>query len=81
MPTKISPGFFLSVISDDPVWNWYARENSTDNPGRSGSTPFCDSVDTIEQPYPGREKDCPPLKGFAIMSLHAYVPWFVGIVR
>ncbi|CZR51726.1 uncharacterized protein PAC_01603 [Phialocephala subalpina] len=43
--------------------------------------PFCGSMDTIEQPNPNRKKECPPEKGFGIISLHAYKPWFVGEIR
>lgn len=77
-------GTFLTDISDDPIWKWYARDlrdNSTNNPGLSGTLPFCDIMETIEQPDPSREKECPPEKGFALISLHYYVPWFVGEVR
>lgn len=75
-----SLGTFLSDISDHPVWNWYARENSTDNPGRSGAVPFCGIMENIEQPDVNRERECPPEKGFALISLHYYIPWFVGEV-
>jgi hypothetical protein len=75
-----SLGTFLSDISDHPVWNWYARENSTNNPGRSGAVPFCGIMEHIEQPDVNREKECPPEKGFALISLHYYIPWFVGEV-
>ncbi|KAH8688823.1 hypothetical protein BGW36DRAFT_392228 [Talaromyces proteolyticus] len=74
-------GTFLSDISDDPLWNYYARDlrdNSTNNPGLSGTLPFCDIMESIEQPDPNREKECPPEKGFGLISLHYYVPWFVG---
>jgi hypothetical protein len=69
---------FLSDISDDPIWNWYVRDTENLYPGDNGTMAFCDAMEEIEQP--GR-RGCPPKKGFAIISIHTFVPWFVGTVR
>jgi hypothetical protein len=74
-------GTFLSDISDDPTWDYYVREIYSDSPGVNGTFAFCDAMEHIEQPDANRERECPPEKGFAIISIHSWIPWFVGEVR
>lgn len=68
---------FLSDISDDPIWNWYVRDTENLYPGNNGTLKFCDAMEEVEQP--GR-RGCPPKKGFAIISIHTFVPWLTGTV-
>jgi len=76
-----SIGTFLSDISDDPTWHYYAQDVNAVSPGLNGTLPFCDVMETIEQPDVNREKECPPEKGFALISIHSYITWFWGGVR
>ncbi len=34
---------------------------------------FCESVDSIDQPDPHRKHECPPVKGFALLMISAWV--------
>lgn len=50
--------------------------NSTE--GETGKFPFCHIMDSIDQPIPHHEHDCPPQKGFALIMMSAWVmPMFI----
>ncbi|MCJ1377080.1 hypothetical protein MMC17_000170 [Xylographa soralifera] len=35
-------------------------------------------MEMIEQPGPHRNQTCPPEKGFALISISAFLPWYLG---
>ena len=50
--------------------------NSTEH--ESGTQDFCDTMDSIDQPDPDREQECPPEKGLALIMMSAWVmPMFI----
>jgi hypothetical protein len=72
-------GTFLQNITANATFDWSVRDDTL--LGGSGTVAFCDVMDSIEQPDPHRQKQCPPEKGFAIMSAHIWdIKWFVGDV-
>ncbi|KAI9674952.1 MAG: hypothetical protein M1817_001358 [Caeruleum heppii] len=65
-------GTFLQNITTNATWTMSARGiNSTET--ETGVWDFCHAVDSIEQPDPGRRRECPPEKGFALVKMSGWV--------
>jgi hypothetical protein len=47
---------------------------------QSGATKFCETMETLEQPDPTRERQCPPEKGWAMIHINRKVSWLVAEV-
>ncbi len=73
-------GTFLEDISEDAKFDWYVYYNYNPTVGDNGKLAFCDIMETIEQPDPNRKKQCPPEKGWAMISIRTWIPWLVGEV-
>jgi hypothetical protein len=72
---KVFAGTFLKDITPDPTWSWaIILVNGNHTSGESGILPFCDAMETIEQPN-RRNNTCPPEKGFGLISIRTFVPW------
>ncbi|KAK0101066.1 Phosphatidylglycerol/phosphatidylinositol transfer protein [Cadophora gregata] len=71
-------GTFLQNINKNATWKWYIRDIYQDGEGASGVHQFCDAMEWVEQPDKNHHPRCPPEKGFPMLSVHTWVPWFVG---
>ncbi|KAI9794423.1 MAG: Phosphatidylglycerol/phosphatidylinositol transfer protein [Peltula sp. TS41687] len=70
-------GTFLQDITDGATWTMLSRYgNSSEH--ESGTLDFCESIDSIDQPDRDRERECPPEKGDALITMSAWVmPMFI----
>ncbi|MCJ1364601.1 Phosphatidylglycerol/phosphatidylinositol transfer protein [Acarospora aff. strigata] len=70
-------GTFLQNITNNATWHSFGRYgNATVN--ETWTQDFCKVVDSIDQPDPRRKRECPPEKGFALISMSAWVmPMFI----
>ena len=75
----LSSGTFLQDITENATWAYVVDVNNGVG-HTTGVLAFCDAMEDIEQPDPDRKQKCPPEKGFALISIHSFVPWFVGEV-
>lgn len=75
-------GTFLKDITPNATLHWTVAETSNHNINETGEFWFCDAMENIEQPNPhhvARAK-CPPVKGWAMISIQTWISWLVGVV-
>ena len=73
-----TPGTFLKNVTDNATLAYTARYgNSTES--ESGTMDWCKGfIDSIDQPDPHRQHDCPPEKGFGLIMMSSWVwPMFI----
>ncbi|MCJ1309552.1 hypothetical protein MMC25_003212 [Agyrium rufum] len=75
-------GTFLEDLSENAtftLWTNVSAEWGHDIKAYNDTRPFCYWHNDIEQPDPDKTQQCPPEKGFALLSTHGWFSrWFVG---
>ena len=71
-------GTFLRNITNNATFTFLAQHGNSSE-SESGTWDFCKTVDSIDQPIPGRKHECPPQKGFGLVMMSGWV-WLMFIV-